>query len=469
MLQSLSLQKLQPYLLALATGIVIGALNLLSPMVALGALIAISALILLLQSPVVACYIMALAIPVTAGILRGKLFPLLRPNELLLVVFFGFSIFILLTNKDRWSNLNKGAPFFLAFIVLAIGTIFIPLFYHQFERHPISIDAIMDVFAPVKYLLLFIVFLILPTKAEHWHKIIIAMLIGSSIVSLFGFLQAAQVGFALNIIENWYASEQTSLDVNEGGGRITSLMGAWNSLGMLLMAATAIGWASLQIPAMRKYRLIIIGSITLSFLCLLISGSFAGIGGLVLSILLIELLTSSIFDTLKRFLIAGLFGTVSFLVALPVIWDKIASRFLWQFNDGDKSLLPQTYVYRFWIWEDVFLPEIRRNPIFGTALEIYPSYRWMAYESQYILLLFRYGVIGLVAHLAWVFILLVWLFRQARQGDQLTKMMSITAFSFLIVLLITSYTNEVFQFTGIIDFLWILFALVANRKGSTAS
>jgi hypothetical protein len=464
MLSSLTFQRAQPYLAAAAVGVLIGLLNLSSPLIALGAVFAVTAVLIVLRYPIFVCYMMILAIPLTAGVTRGKLVPLLRPNEVLLLLSFAVTLFVLMTTKDRWDNLRKASAVFIPFGFMLFGTILIPVVYHALSNNPASITAMFNVFSPLKFFMLFLVFAIIPNTDKHWHHIILGMLVGSAIVSVVGLLQAANSSLIRELIATWYASDHSEASLSEEGGRITSLMGGWNALGMLLSATLAIGWAALMIPEMRPYRLIIIPSMLVSFICLVASGSFAGFGGMLFSIILIELLTSPLSQTIKRFSLAFGLAAGGLLIALPVIWPTLESRLLWQFNDGSESLLPQTFVYRFWIWSDVFWPEIVRNPFFGTSLEIYQSYRWWAAESHYISVLFRFGVVGLIGHMLWATLMLVWLVRQLSNPSPLPKMMAATAFALLVMLLITSFTNEVFMFTGIIDYLWVLFALVANRK-----
>ncbi|NJN19716.1 MAG: O-antigen ligase family protein, partial [Oscillochloris sp.] len=222
----------------------------------------------------------------------------------------------------------------------------------------------------------------------------------------------------------------------------------------------ATGWAALQVPELAQRRMVIGGAMVFAALCLLASGSFAGIAGLLVTIVLIERLSSPLHQSLKRLLIAGSLVVAGFLLALPVIWPVIAGRLEYQFSDG--NLLPQTFVYRIWIWRDVFWPEIVQHPLFGTSLEIGPNYRWLFAESHYISLLFRFGVIGLAAHLCWVGLMLAWLYRRVQRGDPFTRMMAVAGMASLIYLSFAAFTNEVFLFTGSIDYLWILFALAAN-------
>jgi hypothetical protein len=445
-------------------GAMVGGLCLISPALAVAVIGAAAFTLVVLRFPIVLCYTLVAAVTLVSGVTRGKIVPMLRINEVMLVVAVAFLAVFLLIDRARSANLAKIAPVLGAFFVLVLGTVFIPIAYHYSQGRPASIDGLMDMVSPFKFFLLFLVFVIIPKSEREWYPLVVWMVLCGAIVALVGLLQAANVSAVHQLIGNWYASVHTAASLEGEGGRVTSLMGAWNALGMLLMMTLAVGWSALQVPAMARYRVVIAGASLLSFLCLLASGSFAGLVGLVMSILLIELLTNNITTTVKKIGMAVAVAGLGLLIAFPLIESVVLGRLDYQFGNSSDSVLPQTFVYRFWIWSDVFWPAIVKNPILGTSLDIPHQYRWLFAESHYISLLFRFGVVGLVAHVLWTLMMLGWLLAHVRLRNPFIAKMAAAGFATLVVMTISSATNEVFLFTGSIDYLWILFALVANQS-----
>jgi hypothetical protein len=467
MTRSITFRNPSAYVIAALVGIAIGGMSLIAPLAAAAAVGGVAFILTVLRYPIVLCYVMVAAITLLSGVPRGRIVPMLRLNELLLVLSVGMAFVMVLVNRDLARNLKRSSFVTVALIVLLIGTVFVPVAYQYGAGRPASIDAIMDMTSPVKFFLLFLLFATIPRGPKDWRPLITWIVICAALVSVVGLLQAARVGPVLSLIGNWYASEHTAASLDSVDGRVTSLLGAWNSLGMLLMMALALGWAALQVEDLRSYRLVIGGASAISFLCLVASGSFAGLAGTVMSIAMIEMLTNPPARTIKRLLIASSVAVGGVILALPVIGTVVLGRLEYQFGDG--NLLPSTFVYRFWIWEDVFWPSIVANPLLGTSLDIPAHFRWLYAESHYISLLFRFGLVGMLTHLLWSGLMLAWLLRWVRNGDKLTRMMAAAAFATLVSLLIASLTNEVFLFTGCIDYLWILFAVVAARKETVPS
>jgi len=146
----------------------------------------------------------------------------------------------------------------------------------------------------------------------------------------------------------------------------------------------------------------------------------------------------------------------------PLIQPLVRQRLDFQFRHG--GILPATLVFRFRVWREVFWPAIRENLLWGNHLTIPPTFAWQWAESEYISILFRFGLVGLLAHLAWVGVTLAWLYRIFRQSVGFLRSVVTGALTILVVLSITGLTNAVFTFNGTADYLWIMLALVAGSE-----
>jgi hypothetical protein len=149
----------------------------------------------------------------------------------------------------------------------------------------------------------------------------------------------------------------------------------------------------------------------------------------------------------------------------PYLQPLVEKRFDYQFGDG--SWIPHTFTYRIKVWSQIFIPAIRQH----FPLPVYPSvpiyYAWQFEESHYILLLFRTGLAGFLCYLVWIGLTLRWLYLRYCVTTGLQRAIASVAFALVCVLCVAGFTNEVFSFSGTVDYLWILLALVANGGGGT--
>jgi hypothetical protein len=248
-------------------------------------------------------------------------------------------------------------------------------------------------------------------------------------------------------------------------GRITSLLGAWNSLGIFMMTIFLISWAVLFEIDRLIGRLLIMGVMALSALCLITSGSYAGIIGSVLGLFLLQIFSQRRTRSMP-ILIIGFIGVIlAIFLFYPLLQPLIEKRLAYQFRVG--GLIPQTILYRFKVWREIFIPAIQQHfpwPVYPTV----PSYfAWQFEESQYILLLFRTGLVGFISFLVWIGLTIGWLNRCYQRSQGFNKAITSATITLVIMLVLTGFTNEVFSFAGSIDYLWILLGLVANSMVKT--
>ncbi|MCS6880712.1 MAG: hypothetical protein RMK84_11370 [Oscillochloridaceae bacterium] len=454
------------FVAAALVGAGLGLMSLFSPLLAIGLVGATVFGLVVLRYPLVMGYTLIAGVTLLAGITRGKLIPMLRPNEVILVLAIAFTVFVVIADRRRSFAVGRYSFVLTAFGVLFCGSIAMPLVYHLSQGRDVTFDALLNLTSPLKFLATFLVIVTLVRGRADTARVVLWMLICGAIVALVGLLQAAGVGVVRQILASWYTSVHSESALASTSGRVTSLVAAWNTLGMLMMTCVLLGWSALQASSMARHHWPIMGATALCALCLLASGSFAGTLSAIIGIAIIALFNRQSTKTLKRLFLAGAIIGAGLLLTAPISWPVIQARLEYQYGNGGASgLLPSTLVYRFWIWRDVFWPLITEQPIFGASLVISDALRWQWTESQYLLLLFNGGLISLLAHLLWVGLMAFWLLRRARRSDDdLVSMLAICGFALLVVSSIAGVTNEVFLFTSSIDYLWIIFALVVQHR-----
>ena len=315
--------------------------------------------------------------------------------------------------------------------------------------------------SPIQYFLLFWLFTILPKGEADRRKIFGFMLAFGVVVAVVGLLQGVGIGFINRILSTLYASGHESVAAR--AGRITSLLGSWNSLGIFMMTIILMCWAVLFEVKQSNGRLLVMGVMGISVLCLIASGSYAGIIGTAVGLFILQVLSKHKSRT-TPYLIIGFFGVIILvIVAYPFLRPLIEKRLSDQFQYG--TWVPETFSYRIKVWTEIFIPAIKQHfpwPVYPTV----PSYyAWQFEESQYILLLFRTGLVGFIGYMTWIGFTIYWLIRRYQRSDGFDRGIASIALTLVIVLVIAGFTNEVFSFAGTIDYLWIMLGLVANSMG----
>lgn len=451
--------SLRSYGMAGLAGGAAGLLLLISPWVALVLVLGGVLLGIGLSKPINLCYLLIITIAFTSGIERGRLIPLFMPNEVLLLLAVGIVFLLALVDPGR--KMHAGRYFFLAFVLLVGGMVVAPIAAYIAQDTELTINNAFKMVAPIQYFLLFWLFAVAPQDEKDRRRAVALMLICGGLIAVVGLLQAAHVGVVESLLENFYASSHEDMAAN--AGRVTSLLGAWNNLGILMMFTVLAGLVVLPEISHPVIRAGTMGLMVLSALCLVASGSFAGILGVVMGIPLSQALARRRMNTLPILILCSIGVVIALLFFEPLLQPLVSRRLSYQYEDG--GLIPHSLTYRFWVWQDVFLPPILEHlpwPVYPTVPTYYD---WQYEESQYILLLFRTGLSGFVGFVGWLALTAAWLYRRLRQSSGFTHAMVNVALTFIIVLSIAGFTNEVFSFAGSTDYMWMLLGMVANSTG----
>jgi len=443
---------------ACLTGIVFGLLCLVSPWLAIGLCLVIVIFLISLSNPIILCYLVISAIILMSGIERGRLIPVLSGNEVSLLGALAVALIIVLSDRRRKVVVT---PYFgVAFLVLIGGTVIVPIATYLLQGTQLTLGNSFKMAGLIQYFILFWLFTALPQSKDDRRKIIWWMLAFGSLVAVIGLLQGLGIGMVKRLLVSLYSSSHELMASR--AGRITSLLGSWNSLGIFMMSIIIICWAVLFDIKRASGRLLIMGMMALSALCLIASGSFAGIVGTVIGLFIIQLLNHRGART-APILILGFLGVIlSIFIFYPFLQPLIEKRLSYQYRYG--GMIPETLLFRFKIWSEIFIPAIRQH----FPLPVYPTvpstFAWQFEESQYILLLFRTGLAGFASYLIWIVITIGWLYRSCQRSTGFDRSIASAALTIIVMLIIAGFTNEVFSFSGTIDYLWMMLALVANNS-----
>lgn len=443
--------KEREYLWACLVGVALGVATMVSPLVSVVLIVGLTITNLVLARPVLLCYMLIPVIVMTAGMPRGRLIPIFQPNELIVFFALAMSYLIFMVRKPRRGVVP--VPIVLALTLYVLGMVILPTIgYIGWRGYRLTISEIFALFGPLQNIFLWWLFRYLPGDERDRQRLVQWMLLWGMIISIFGLLQAARIGFITNIINTYYPNVQTTAAAELG--RTTSLLAAWNDLGTFLMTNILLIIALQSHKHTLLYKLNMLCALILAGACLLASGSFASAGGMVMGIGIIKLMD-------RRGLRTILLLALGLGVAAFILQDLLLTRLEYQYRSAGGGVVPETFAYRLIVWEKIYLPLVMRNLFTGVQPTMH-NITWQWAESQYIYLLFRSGLLSLIGHLLWVIISAAWFYRRFKRTEGTQQALSVTLFALFVVLSIMGFTNEVFTLTGSAKYMWMMLGLASR-------
>ena len=397
-------------------------------------------------------YLVIVTAVFTSAVPRGSIVPLLAPNEfaLLLVVLPAFA-FALLNHSKR------PFPGFLlvAVTVLLAGTVFAPVLSYPLRNMGLTPSQAISYLAPLQYIVLLWLFAVLPRTQEQQKKVVQLVVFCASIVALIGILQAFEVPQILSFLKTWYPSDQ--LPRASELSRATSVLGAWNALGLFMVVNIYLVAAIYPHETRRLYRINMQVALVMFVLCLIATNLYSGFLALVFGVVMLRIFDPKVLN--KRVVAVAAVATV---LGIAVLLPGLLARYALQSSGG--TFLFETLQYRINIWVRDFLPLIRENLWWGVS----PTFETLPFdfpESQYFYLLIRSGLVGLVAHLSWVTVLLVWLGQTYKRAQTpFARALVAVALTQLVAFSLVGIINPVFTYSGSIDVLWITLGLIVSSE-----
>jgi hypothetical protein len=442
--------------LGVGLGLLAAALAVLSPTLAIALAAAGTVLALLVRGslrPVLPLYAVVVLIAFTSAMPRGAFVPLLAPNEVVLLA--ATLLAVLYAFLARRANPIR-PTLLVAVAAFALGTSLVPLAAYLVRGVPLDTADRFSLLAPLHYLMIFWLFANVPRGDLERRATVQLMVLVSSAVSLVGLLQAAGVGGVTAFLARWYPSGH--LERADDVGRVTSVLGAWNSLGLFLLT-TLLLIAAVYVDERRPlFRRNMQVATVLALLCLLATNLYSGLIGVVIGYVLIKRIDPR---GVRAVVPIAVVGAIGFLLLLP----ELSFRFSQQFGSG--SWLPQTIGYRWWVWQEYFIPPIAASPVWG----VHPTFGHLAFphpESQYVHLLFRSGAVSLVGHVVWLVALVAWSLRaRARSRSDFTRSLALVPVALLAVFSLIGLINPVFTYTVSMGYFWIVLGLLVSADDET--
>ena len=438
--------------LALLVGTAIGASGLLSPL--LPPIITLAAVFAALLAwlpvrPIHALYALIVLIPFSAALPRGQFLPFLVPGEaaLLLTAILTVIYVALARNENRIPpRLLIGAA------VFGIGTAILPVASYMARGIELPAPDLLNLMAPLQYLVLFWICANVPRAEEERRGLVQVMILTGSCIALIGLLQAAEVGPVVGWLQSWYPSPQGV--AAQEIGRVTSVFGAWNALGLFLVTTLLLIAGTFPDEDRPLYRSNMRVATVFALVCLLATNLWSGLIGSAIGFVYIKWMDPRELKSLVPI-------TIVFAIGALALLPDIAQRFAFQARAD--TWVPETLVFRWGVWQDIFVPRIAESPLFGVR----PSFAGLAWphpESQYIGYLYRSGAVALVAHVIWLALTASWLYGSLWRGglEAVQRNLGLTALSLVLVLSLIGIINPVFTYSGTMEYFWITLGIVVS-------
>jgi hypothetical protein len=364
------------------------AIALAGPKFAVLLIFVVSLLTLMALRPAVNAYLLIAITPLVAGIDRGTLLPLMRPNEALMalavVALCGRAVLRLDVQAPPRIRVQR---LDVAILLLAVTSSFIPLAWLAIRGLQLEADDILYSLMIWKYYIVFLIFRSVVRSESQARICLWLSMAAAALVAVIAVVQSLQLLGINAFLETYYAPYgDTELVTNNRGGSTLSLPIAVADL-MAFNLAIAIGLLKTS-----RRRWLLIGLMSLFAIGVFASGQFSGVIGLVVAVGAIAVVTGRV-----RYLAVLPVSLSVALVALKPVVDRRLEGFQspsglplsWQgrISNLENYFLPQLFSHGHWILGVRPAARVATQKIASGFIWIESGYVWLLWAGGIPLLL----------------------------------------------------------------------------------
>ena len=441
-----------------ATAMLLGALGAVSPGASLGVVATGALVVVVWRHPFVAAVLIAFVTPLVTGIDRGRVFPLLRPNEalvlLLAVVLLTRHVLTLPPGPRPRPRLNAVEWALLG--MAAANSVFCLALMGLRER-TITPDDISYALVLWKFLALYAVVRTSVKTDRHIRVCLLAALSAAAVVAAVGILQALDLLGMRQLLADLYApfGYTDTLAVPRGSSTVGLPAAVADLLVLNLVAAVGLWWKDGRHPVLLT---LVIGACTIGTFA---AGEFSSTLGLTVAVVCTAVVAGR--PGVLRFVPLG--AVVAVVVMWPVVEERLAG---FQSTSG----WPVSWTVRLYNLNTYFVPDLfsGTNPLFGVrpSARVAAEYHGFGYvwiESGYLWLLWGGGIPLLVAFAAFVVVTLRTLRPLIDAFDSYASVAALAAYAGTASLVVLMVFDPHLTYRGSADWLFSLLAMasVATR------
>lgn len=444
--------------------VVLGGLAAMNPFISIVGSLAILLLAVLIPRPILIVYGLTLLLPLTGGLARGAAIPYLRVGQALLVVG---CVFFMLARPGRLgkSRLTGIDLVFALFMLTEAVFPLLALYYRGEQLNLFSTSLVLGqsplqvLLGPIQYYLLYRIVVATISSERQMEVLLKLIFVTSIIVSIIGILEKV-IPSVRTLVETYYPPQSQSITVSDTELRVASTLQHFSGLGAYLTFTIILALACYTAREQLKIsRLLLAATFLFDSLTLVLTGTLATWIGLAVGIAVIFLLIRRI----PRVIIFVLIGIGS---AALIFQSFLSSRLLFQFGAGyTQGGVPNSLAFRIMLWQDIFLPAIGQNLIFGAGPAPAVLNIWPAEESQYFFALLRGGLLYLFSYLLLFAVAIAACWRQIKSRDEsVGRPVAIGLLAILIAISVMNFSAEYFTYVGGTQTIWTLLAIVVANS-----
>jgi peptidoglycan biosynthesis protein MviN/MurJ (putative lipid II flippase) len=238
--------------------------------------------------PPTAAYLLIFLTPLIVGINAGSVVPLLRLNEVL-IVLLGAAVGLrwlagVRTGDRRWPRLDR---FDASLIAIGVTSSVLPLAMMVVRQRAISADDLLYCIVIWKLLAEFVIVRVTISTREQATRCLVLLMVATAVVCVVGIMQSLGVGAVTRLLGKYYAP----VAVEVLGGRGGSLLGLPAATADLAILCLAIAVA--MIVRGYPHRVWLGGFAALCALAVVAAAEFSTLIGLIVAVVALMALTKS--------------------------------------------------------------------------------------------------------------------------------------------------------------------------------